>query len=60
MCWRVGIHFERSLESELSPSVEARGGEQAAAFGRCSPAEDASKFLAGSSKRLSYHKDSQS
>lgn len=59
MCWRVGVGFGGSLESDLSPSVQAGGGEQAAAFGRCSTAEAASKFCAGSSKSLSYHKDSQ-
>lgn len=59
MCWRVGIHFGDSLESDLSPSVQAGGGEQAAAFGRHSAAEAASRFRAGSSKSLSYHKDCQ-
>lgn len=59
MCWRVGICFGGSLESDLSPSVKTGAGEQAAAFGRCSSAEAASKFLAGSSKSLPYHKDSQ-
>lgn len=59
ICWRVGIGFGESLESDLSPLLQADGGEQAAAFGRCSTAEAASKFHAGSSKSLPYHKDSQ-
>lgn len=59
MCCRVGIYFGGSSESDPSPSVEAGGGEQAAAFGRCNTAEDASKFLAESRKSPSYHRDSR-